>query len=133
MIEHTYHLASNLNFQIFLLLVVADFISGNAKAFIWGVVNSKIGFKGAMKHSLAICLVCIVWIVTSAYGLQEIGLLVNYFYILVYAISFLENLALCGVPVPKAFMNRVKAEKAKFEKMLEQYGGKDNDDKGAGA
>ncbi|MCS5737258.1 phage holin family protein [Herbiconiux daphne] len=121
MIETGRTLASNTAFHVFLLLIVADFISGNAKAFIWGVVNSKIGFKGALKHSLAICLVIVVWLVATEFGLPEIGVLVNSFYIMTYAISFLENLALCGVPVPKALLNRVKTEKAKFEKMLEEF------------
>ncbi|MFW3388412.1 UNVERIFIED_CONTAM: phage holin family protein, partial [Kocuria sp. CPCC 205274] len=77
MISSAHDLAQNTAFHVLLLLIVADFISGNAKAFIWGVVNSKIGFKGALKHSLAICLVCVVWIVACEFGLPEIGILVN--------------------------------------------------------
>ena len=97
---------------ILIVVMIIDYISGMAKAWIKAELSSKVGLKGIIKkicYLLVVCVAAVVdWLITS--GLQKVGIniTVNYligvivtiWLIINELISILENLSVVGVPLP---------------------------------
>ena len=93
------------------ILMLIDYITGVAKAFIIEKVNSKAGFKGLLKKMVMILVVVLAYqidlLFESKFGIKSltVGILLGN-----EGLSILENASICGVPVPE-----------KLKNMLEQY------------
>ena len=90
------------------ILMLIDYVTGVAKAFIIEKVNSKAGFKGLLKKMVMILVVVqIDLLFESKFGIKSltVGILLGN-----EGLSILENASICGVPVPN-----------KLKNMLEQY------------
>ena len=97
---------------ILIVVMIIDYISGMAKAWINAELSSKVGLKGIIKkicYLLVVCVAAVVdWLIAS--GLQKVGIniTVNYligvivtiWLIINELISILENLSVVGVPLP---------------------------------
>lgn len=94
-------------------VMVIDYVSGMAKAWILRTISSRIGIVGVIKkvgYLLVVCVAGVVdWLVCE--GLSSVGisldisycfgLIVTIWLIINELISILENLATIGVPMPK--------------------------------
>lgn len=105
------------------LVMVADYLSGMARAWIKNELSSKVGVIGLVKKvcylfGIAVAVVA-DWVIQTAAGqagieLQSVyvfGLLVTIWLILNECISILENISEIGVPLPPflmALVNKLK-------------------------
>lgn len=105
------------------LVMVADYLSGMARAWIKNELSSKVGATGIVKKvcylfGIAVAVVA-DWVIQTAAGqagieLQSVyvfGLLVTIWLILNECISILENISEIGVPLPPflmALVNKLK-------------------------
>ena len=93
------------------ILMLIDYVTGVAKAFIIEKVNSKAGFKGLLKKMVMILVVVLAYqidlLFESKFGIKSltVGILLGN-----EGLSILENASICGVPVPE-----------KLKNILEQY------------
>lgn len=114
---------------ILLVVMLLDYASGMAKAWLNAELSSKIGRRGIIKKlsymMIVIAAACVDWLIAS--GLTMVGISVQrnyYFGILVTIwlivnelISVLENLAQVGVPLPGFLTKIVKHLKTSIEDM----------------
>lgn len=87
-------------------MLVIDYITGLASAYMNNELNSKIGLKGIIKKVLRLIIVAAavqVDRVTDTNG--YIRNTVILFFITNEGISILENAGKCGVPIPKKFLD----------------------------
>ena len=84
------------------IFVVADYITGVAKAAMQGKLSSAVGFKGLLKKVMIFVLVMVGTVVDMAIPAANhaIRAAVIMFYIANEGLSILENSAKAGVPVP---------------------------------
>lgn len=93
------------------ILMLIDYITGVAKAFIIEKVNSKAGFKGLLKKMVMIGVVVLAYqidlLFEGKFAIKSltVGILLSN-----EGLSILENASICGIPVPE-----------KLKNMLEQY------------
>ena len=96
-----------------ILMMVLDYVTGMAAAWITHTLNSRVGIMGIIKKLLYLVIVCVgcvidylISLIGSEVGLEPsaarhyIGLLVIIWLITNEGISILENLAECGLPQP---------------------------------
>ncbi len=114
---------------ILAIVMVADYITGMAAAWVTGTLSSRTGVLGVVKkigYIFAVGVAIVVdYIITFAaenvgaeLGFHIFGLLVTVWLILNECISILENLAEIGVPLPGFLIAIVK----KLKKSTEQAG-----------
>lgn len=109
------------------LVMVADYLSGMARAWIKNELSSKVGVIGLVKKvcylfGIAVAVVA-DWVIQTAAGqagieLQSVyvfGLLVTIWLILNECISILENISEIGVPLPPFLMSLVNKLKKTTE------------------
>lgn len=98
------------------IFVVADYITGVAKAAMQGKLSSAVGFKGLMKKVMIFVLVMVGTVVDMAIPAANhaIRSAVIMFYIANEGLSILENAGELGLPLPK--MLKSALEKMKDEK-----------------
>lgn len=83
------------------VLVVIDYFTGLAKAYILGKLSSKVGFKGVVKKVMYFAIVAVASMVDSLIGdtgtirMATIGVLIAN-----ESLSILENCVQAGIPVP---------------------------------
>lgn len=91
--------------KFLLTMVIADYISGLAAAYINNDLNSKVGFMGILKKFMYFFVVAVahcIDVVTGAGGVLQnltIGFLMAN-----EGISILENCAKCGIPIPQKLL-----------------------------
>lgn len=96
------------------IVVIIDIITGIIKSLFSSEttnLDSKIGFKGLMKHVIVILLVLTFYIYCSIFDLKSYSQIFITFYIANYGISIVENLGEMGIPVPefiKSKLNKFK-------------------------
>ena len=117
---------------ILIAVMIIDYISGMAKAWINSELSSRTGIKGIVKkvcYLLVVCVAAVVdWLLAS--GLQKVGVKVdiNYLFgvivtiwlIINELISILENLGAIGVPLPAFLTKLVKRLKSEVDKNNEK-------------
>lgn len=89
-----------------LVMVITDYISGLAAAYINNELSSKVGFNGILKKVMYFFVVAVAHCIDVATGAG--GVLQNLtigFLIANEGISVLENCAKCGIPIPKRLLN----------------------------
>ena len=99
-------------FGFLLGMMLVDYISGVTAAIYEGKLNSKIGYRGAMKKSAVLLVVAVGFLIergiisTLPAAMQPtwnypVAKLVAAFFLFNEALSVLENAKRCGVPLPK--------------------------------
>ena len=99
-----------------IIALVADYITGVAKAAMQGKLSSAVGFKGLLKKVMIFVLVMVGTVVDKAIPAANhaIRSAVIMFYIANEGLSILENAGELGLPLPK--MLKSALEKMKDEK-----------------
>ena len=99
------------------IFVVADYITGIAKAATQGKLSSAVGFKGLLKKVMIFVLVMVGTVVDKAIPAANhaIRSAVIMFYIANEGLSILENAGELGLPLPNALKNALEKIKAQTE------------------
>lgn len=109
-------------FNVLILFIVLDYISGIFRAIVEQKLSSQIGYKGILKK------IFILVIISASYLIDEyiimadtksITLIVTMFYISNEGISILENANSIGIPIPnklKQVLLSVRDEENEFKK-----------------
>lgn len=87
-------------YHIFIGLVIFDIITGIVKGFVNKEANSTKGLFGIIKHLLVVVLVLTTAPYLVLLGLQPVAVSFIGFFIAQYGISFVENWAQIGLPMP---------------------------------
>lgn len=96
--------------------ICLDYISGVAKAFIKGNLDSKVGFKGIVKKFLILCIVAVSVLADRLAG--DTGLIrtmVIYYLVANEGLSIAENLAAVDILVPDFLKKRLEHLKRENE------------------
>lgn len=116
---------------VLMVVMVTDYITGMASAYIRKEFSSKVGIIGAVKKVSYIALVCVgicadylIHTALTQLGVHLniqllFGLLVTIWLIINELISILENLSKIGVPMPSFLMKLVKRLKISVESRAE--------------
>ena len=110
-----------------LILILIDFLTGNAKAWKWKVSDSSVGLKGIIKHSLTFLFYFLLLAFFKYVQMEEIGMIFIYLILFNYVLSIMENLAVMGVYIPKFLKAKVLNELKSYTRKL---GLEDNDTDG---
>lgn len=89
-----------------LIVIVLDYLTGIAKAFILKELNSKTGLKGIIKKCgyIFIVVLSVQADALMGYDITPIRAIVIYSFITNESISILENWALIGLPLPQKLL-----------------------------
>ena len=111
MIQSIFESTSRNDYIFFLLiLIIIDFLTGNAKAWKWKVSDSSVGLKGIIKHSLTFLFYFLLLAFFTYVQMEEIGMIFIYLILYNYVLSIMENLAVMGVYIPKFLSAKVLNE-----------------------
>lgn len=98
--------------QCLLVAIVLDYISGLIKAYNTKSLSSSIGFRGILKKVGVLVIVMLAVLVDRVtVNNGSIRTLVIYYFVANEGLSILENLAVAGLPIPKALKNALKVIK----------------------
>ncbi len=101
-----------------LILILIDFLTGNAKAWKWKVSDSSVGLKGIIKHSLTFLFYFLLLAFFKYVQMEDIGMIFIYLILFNYVLSIMENLAVMGVYIPKFLRAKVLNELKRYNSML---------------
>ena len=119
MIQLIFESTSRNDYIFFLLiLILIDFITGNAKAWKWKVSDSSVGLKGIIKHSLTFLFYFLLLSFFKYVGMEEIGMIFIYLILFNYVLSIMENLAVMGVYIPNFLRAKVLNEMKRYTRKL---------------
>jgi toxin secretion/phage lysis holin len=113
------------------MLIVLDYASGVAAAFVRSELTSAKGLRGLVKKSMILLLLLAIHIAENSLGVQ-LGLQIESVVALAYCVneivSLIENCAHAGVPIPAALVEALlKAKKLRgepaTESQLKELGG----------
>lgn len=92
--------------------IVIDYLSGLIKAYNTKTLSSNIGFRGILKK-IGILLLVMLAVLVDRVSVNNgaIRTLVIYYFVANEGLSVLENLAVAGLPIPKALKNALKVIK----------------------
>ena len=92
--------------------IVIDYISGLIKAYNTKTLSSNIGFRGILKK-VGVLLIVMLSVLVDRVTVNNgaIRTLVIYYFVANEGLSILENLAVAGLPIPKALKNALKVIK----------------------
>ena len=125
---------------VLIVVMIIDYLSGMAQAYVSHTLNSRIGVIGILKKVgyLATVAVAIIadYIISEALMLlgtdiklsYYIGLVVTIWFIINELISILENLAEIGTPIPKFLTKIIKRLKITVEKKTDTEKSEDEED-----
>ena len=94
--------------KILIILIGVDIVIGVLGGLVHKDLNSCIGLKGLIKHTVVILLVMIFNFISELYSLESYYNLFLLFYFIQYAISILENVYYLDVPIPRFLITRLK-------------------------
>lgn len=86
---------------LLLLCMIIDFISGIIKAYIFKRLSSRRCGIGVLKKTLILQAIVLVHYFTLVTDKPEMEAMVIWFWVAVEMLSVLENMADCGLPIPK--------------------------------
>ena len=98
---HALDLSESAIFQILVILIFLDILTGTSKAIANKNINSKISASGLMKHATILVLSTVIGIYARTLGVTPISYTFTLGFIASYGMSLLENLEALGVPMPK--------------------------------
>ena len=98
--------------QCLLVAIVLDYISGLIKAYNTKTLSSSIGFRGILKK-VGVLVIVMLAVIVDRVTINNGGIrtLVIYYFVANEGLSILENLAVAGLPIPKALKNALKVIK----------------------
>ncbi|MFD1885925.1 phage holin family protein [Paenibacillus wenxiniae] len=100
--------------NLLLLLVVVDWLSGWAAAWMRGELKSRIGFKGIIRKVTIFVIVAIAHFIDQALGsLRYFQDAVIFFYLANELLSVIENMGKMGLPMPDVLRNAVQIFESK--------------------
>ncbi|WP_322923184.1 phage holin family protein [Paenibacillus campi] len=100
--------------NLLLLLVVVDWLSGWAAAWMRGELKSRIGFKGIIRKVTIFVIVAIAHFIDQALGsLRYFQDAVIFFYLANELLSVIENMGKMGLPMPDVLRNAVRIFESK--------------------
>ena len=119
MIQLIFESTSRNDYIFFLLiLILIDFLTGNAKAWKWQVSDSSVGLKGIIKHSLTFLFYFLLLAFFKYVKMEDIGMIFIYLILFNYVLSIMENLAVMGVYMPKFLKAKVLDEMKRYTRKL---------------
>ena len=119
MIQLIFESTSRNDYIFFLLiLILIDFITGNAKAWKWKVSDSSVGLKGIIKHSLTFLFYFLLLAFFTYVQMEEVGMIFIYLILFNYVLSIMENLAVMGVYIPNFLKAKVLNEMKRYTRKL---------------
>lgn len=90
-------------------VIVIDYVTGMAKSYIKGNLNSQKGFKGIIKKVCMLLVVALAVVADKAtVGNGAIRTLVTYYLVANEALSIIENLAAMDIRVPKILIDKLE-------------------------
>lgn len=92
-------------FVFLLLCMCCDFITGIIKAFIQCTLSSRRCGIGVLKKTLILQAIVLVHYFTLVTDNPEMEAMLIWFWVAVEMLSVLENMADCGLPIPKRLKN----------------------------
>ncbi len=98
---------------VLMAMVILDYVSGVLGAIYTGTLSSSVGYKGIIKKIGILLVVAVAHIIGQAVGFPEIRSLVIGFYIVNEGISFIENWASVGLPIPQQLKDALEKFKDK--------------------
>lgn len=108
LIDEAKRMASNPFFQILLLLIIFDIITGVSK----GIKNKKLAScimtNGLIKHTVIILIAFVVGIYSNALEQRSFGVTIILAFIGSYGLSLLENLDELGIAFPESLRKLFK-------------------------
>ncbi len=90
----------NLMLRVLVGLVIVDYITGITAAWYEKVLDSGIGARGIVKKILLFVVVALAYQIDKAIGQDIFRNLAIWFYMANEALSIIENVGRCGVPIP---------------------------------
>lgn len=100
--------------NLLLLLVVVDWLSGWAAAWMRGELKSRVGFKGIIRKVTIFVVVAIAHFIDQALGsLRYFQDAVVFFYLANELLSVIENMGKMGLPMPDILRNAVQIFESK--------------------
>lgn len=119
MIQSIFESTSRNDYIFFLLiLIIIDFLTGNAKAWKWKVSDSSVGLKGIIKHSLTFLFYFLLLAFFTYVQMEDMGMIFIYLIQFNYVLSIIENLAVMGVYIPKFLSAKVLNEMKRYNSIL---------------
>src|SRR5574344_1517292 len=97
------HLPQSVLYQILIVIIFFDILTGIGKAIIHKKLNSNIGIKGLIKHIVVILLQTVVGLYCRVLGVPFFSYSLCTFFMGFYGLSLLENANAIGVPFPENF------------------------------
>ena len=94
-------LSHSVLYQILIVIIFFDILTGIGKAIIRKKLNSDIGIKGLIKHIIVILLQTTVGLYCRVLGVTFFSYALSTFFLGFYGISLLENANAIGVPLPE--------------------------------
>lgn len=92
--------------KVLVFVVITDFVTGVLAGAYEGKLSSSIGHKGIIKKVTIFIIVALAYQLDCALGMTYIRTTVTYFYIVMEAISILENAERTGLTVPE-FLRKI--------------------------
>lgn len=125
--EYMFGTANNDALIFLVILVVVDYISGNAASMIEGKgLSSRVGRRGILRKALMFVLIMICHQADKLLGLSVLSVGVTYFYLANELLSIVENYGRCGLPVPKKVCTLITVLKNKAEEDIEEENKKED-------
>lgn len=92
-----------------IVAIILDYISGLIKAYNTKTLSSAIGLRGILKK-VGILIIVMLSVIVDRVTINNGGIrtLVIYYFVANEGLSILENLALAGLPIPKALKDALK-------------------------
>lgn len=109
-------------FNVLILFIVLDYISGIFRAIVEQKLSSQIGYKGILRKIFILVIISVSYLIDEYIIMAEtksMTLIVTMFYISNEGISILENANKIGIPIPnklKQVLLSVRNEENEFKK-----------------
>lgn len=109
-------------FNVLIVFIVLDYISGIFRAIVEQKLSSQIGYKGILRKIFILVIISVSYLIDEYIIMAEtksMTLIVTMFYISNEGISILENANKIGIPIPnklKQVLLSVRNEKNEFKK-----------------
>lgn len=98
---HAIDLSESAIFQILVILIFLDIVTGTTKAVKNKKLNSKISTSGLLKHTTILMLATVIGIYARTLNMVAVSQTFVLGFIASYGMSLLENLEAMGIPMPK--------------------------------
>ncbi len=106
-------------FQILLIIIAFDILTGYLKAFKLKKYNSTIGINGLLRHFVVVLVMATIGVYARALNQLNISIGICMFFIANYALSLVENWGELGLPLPswvKVYFEKMKDDTDKLIK-----------------